>query len=190
MAGKYLADAFIDYPIHTTIFPDLERREKLLPNFMEFSIRSGMKFGNAYASSEKLEAIAVWLDPDHVIPGIFDILRLRGLSMLLQIRLRDLLRAKKIWDRVENLHKEHAPERHWYLESLAVQKKHRGKGLSRKLVAAKFQELDKLNLPAYLETHSDLNVIIYKKMGFEVIYQTKIPETDVMHYSMIREPNS
>lgn len=180
----------MDYPMHTEIFPDEEQRKKKLPKFMEFSIRSGMKFGNAYASSDRLEAIAVWLDPAHSIPSIIDSIRVGGLSMILQIKLRTLIRAKKIWDRTEQLHEDHAPDRHWYLESLAVQEEHRGEGLARKLLEAKFDELNKENTAAYLETHDPNNVAIYERLGFETVCKTDILNTKMTHYSMVRYPEN
>ncbi|MBD3351313.1 MAG: GNAT family N-acetyltransferase [Candidatus Lokiarchaeota archaeon] len=188
VAKNNLTIAFMNYPIHKYIFPDENIRRKHLPSFMKFSIKTGMIFGDAYAISPDLKAIAVWIDPDHVIPNIIQTIRLGGLSVLLHIPLKDLLRSKKLWDHVESLHKKYAPEKHWYLESLGVLPNCQGQGLGKKLMEYKFEELDEMQIPCYLETHDDTNVKIYEKLGFEVVYQTELLQTGLIHYSLVRYP--
>jgi ribosomal protein S18 acetylase RimI-like enzyme len=69
-----------------------------------------------------------------------------------------------------------------------VDPRHQGKGLARRLLKAMFERLDREGLPCFLETESTTNVAIYKKYGFAVVEEGKIPGTEVPHWAMLREP--
>jgi ribosomal protein S18 acetylase RimI-like enzyme len=73
---------------------------------------------------------------------------------------------------------------------VAVDPPHQGKGLARRLLTATFARLDREALPCFLETQSEDNVAIYEKYGFAVVEEGTIPETDVRHWAMLREPRA
>ena len=50
-----------------------------------------------------------------------------------------------------------------------------------------FEYLDRIDQDCYLETHKEENVKIYEHYGFELLEISKIPETDVVQYSMLRK---
>ena len=41
---------------------------------------------------------------------------------------------------------------------------------------------------AFLETHKDSNVSLYKHYGFDLKKEGVIPKTSVIHYAMVRNP--
>ena len=63
----------------------------------------------------------------------------------------------------------------------------RGRGYRSLLIRAKLAELDKQNVPCYLETMKEKNVSIYRHFGFEVVEEGIIPDTDVPMWAMLRK---
>ena len=84
--------------------------------------------------------------------------------------------------------KELALSKHWYLNMLAVDPKYQGKGYASALLNAMLPEIDKQNLPCYLETGGDKNVSIYKHFGFKVINEYTIPGVKDKFIAMLRKP--
>ena len=50
--------------------------------------------------------------------------------------------------------------------------------------------LSKQNSVCYLETNKDTNVPIYEHFGFKLMEKGFIPETDVMHFAMVKQPEN
>lgn len=50
--------------------------------------------------------------------------------------------------------------------------------------------LDDHKQDCYLETLSDINVQIYKKYGFELKEEIKVPGTNLILYAMLRKANN
>ena len=57
-----------------------------------------------------------------------------------------------------------------------------------KLMRPMLQFCDDERMVAYLETNKEKNVGLYQHYGFELMREEMIPSTDVMHYSMVRNP--
>jgi predicted acetyltransferase len=62
----------------------------------------------------------------------------------------------------------------------------RGKGLGSKIIKPMLNYLDAHNQECYLETLSPTNVEIYKKYGFELKEEVKVPNADLILYAMLR----
>jgi hypothetical protein len=56
-----LVHAFFDNPVFIHYFPESTKREKQLQLTFEFMIRDGIRNGEVYTISSKLEGIAIWL---------------------------------------------------------------------------------------------------------------------------------
>jgi hypothetical protein len=50
------------------------------------------------------------------------------------------------------------------------------------------KKTDNEMIPCYLETQNKNNVEIYKRYGFKVVKQVRIPKAELEHWTMIREP--
>ena len=81
----------------------------------------------------------------------------------------------------------HAKPGCWYLYVFETMAEFRGKGLGSKIMKPMLNYLDEHNQDCYLETHKEENVKIYEHYGFELLEISKIPETDVVQYSMLRK---
>jgi hypothetical protein len=50
------------------------------------------------------------------------------------------------------------------------------------------ERIEKTGYPVFLETNFEGNVGLYEHLGFDLIDETKIPETEIVNWAMIRKP--
>jgi hypothetical protein len=50
------------------------------------------------------------------------------------------------------------------------------------------ERIDREQMPCALDTNTDKNVAIYRRFGFEVISESKLPGTAVTSFLMLRKP--
>ena len=74
----------------------------------------------------------------------------------------------------------------WYCMCFVVAPQMQGQGIGSRLIKPVLQVLDSNHIPLYLETHKDVNVSIYKHLGFETVDKSNIPGTKITQYAMIR----
>jgi len=77
---------------------------------------------------------------------------------------------------------------HWYLGVLATDPGRQGTGLGRAVATPMLAAADRAGLPAYLETASDTNVAIYRRLGFEVAREVDLPDGGPRCWLMRRDP--
>jgi ribosomal protein S18 acetylase RimI-like enzyme len=77
---------------------------------------------------------------------------------------------------------------HWYLGVLATDPARQGTGLGRAVATPMLAAADRAGLPAYLETASDTNVAIYRRLGFEVAREVDLPDGGPRCWLMRRDP--
>ena len=77
---------------------------------------------------------------------------------------------------------------HWYLGVLATDPARQGTGLGRAVTTPMLAAADRAGLPAYLETASDPNVAIYRRLGFEVAREVDLPDGGPRCWLMRRDP--
>ena len=74
----------------------------------------------------------------------------------------------------------------WYLYVFVTMPNYRGKRLGTKVMKPMLQYLDEHQQDCYLETLLPINVDIYKRFGFELKEEVKVPNTDLTLYAMLR----
>ena len=74
----------------------------------------------------------------------------------------------------------------WYLFTFVTMPEFRGTGLGSKIIRPMLNYIDELKQDCYLETVSPTNVEIYKKFGFELKEEVKVPTADLILYAMLR----
>jgi GNAT superfamily N-acetyltransferase len=77
---------------------------------------------------------------------------------------------------------------HWYLGVLATAPGRQGTGLGRAVTAPMLAAADRTGLPAYLETASETNVAIYRRLGFDVDREVDMPDGGPRCWLMLRAP--
>jgi GNAT superfamily N-acetyltransferase len=98
-------------------------------------------------------------------------------------RLRAVTRAIAA---LEERHRHHARAPHFYLSALGVEPDHQGEGIGTALTRPVLDRCDREGIPAYLETATGRNVLLYERLGFKVVEELTLPGTDVHGWLMLR----
>ncbi len=131
-------------------------------------------------------AAAVWMTSSQ-LKSISTMDELRALPTLLHAT--GLRRFGRLSAARADMDKHHPMERpHAYLWFLGVTPEAQGHGVGSALLRAANARLDAAGEPAYLETQTERNVVLYRRHGWEVISEHR-PRADApMLWSMWREP--
>ena len=179
------ADAYQDYPLHNYLSKGKydKQTSKLL---MYASIKAMFKEAVIYADSPELKGFAVWLPFGYkgtkAIPFLFN----GGLKLILHSGFGIIARLVNYDDYGMALKKEFTNNYDWYLFNLSVKPESQGKGIATKLIEPMLTLCDDKKMLAYLETHKESNVGLYKHFGFDLKKDDPIPKTNVKHYAMVR----
>ena len=190
-ASRVAARAFQNDPLSVYYYPDpIERKIKTVTK-CEYLILLGIISGEVYITSSDIQGIAVWNTygiKDQTI-GKQSKEIIRKLRKVKRKMFSDRLFSEKygITSEIYNsLHNKHANFPHWDFMMLTVDPLHQGKGYASMLIKPKLREIDKQNLPCYLETQNENNVSLYEHFGFELVGEIKVPNSNVNCYGMLR----
>jgi GNAT superfamily N-acetyltransferase len=163
-----LAAAFVDYPLMHALCPNAKRRPQATRAYCRFIFRMTVRCGGAYATLDR-SAVICSLPPGNEWPSGWTILRPGGFSLLWQLGFRGTGMFALLESETDAAREEHVPGPHHYIAILCVRPEAQGKGLARAVLRAVFDAADKDRVPVYLETIPEVNVTIYKKIGFELL---------------------
>jgi GNAT superfamily N-acetyltransferase len=186
-AAFTLAKAFQEYPLVAFIIPDAKNRIKIQAKVFEDAIRDGIKHGRVYATSDKLEGVAIWFLSGG--PNSFPKQR-RTLGEWFASVFTDKERMKRLQAfsvYTDEIRLRLAPGRHWYLQILGVDPQYQGKGFSSRLVKPTLALADREGLPCFLDTQLEKNVSLYQHFGFKVVEEGTIPGSNVKSWAMLRD---
>ena len=184
--AQALASAFQDDPVMAWIFPDQQRRRRVLPAFMEFRLRRLAFPHDEVWMTAGGAAAAVWLPP----PGRWQLSRRQQLRLLpplvgfLGLRTASILGGL---GRMEARHPYDPP--HWYLFILGTEQAAQGRGLGSALLAQVLARVDADGTSAYLESSNERNIALYGRHGFEMTNEVAIPGGPRI-WPMWREPRA
>jgi len=186
-AGTVLADAFAEDPAWKMALEGFTPDQRSA--FFEGAVRYCVKFGDIFATSEKLEGLIVTIHSSMADMTFWRTIRSGSIIPMFRMPMRLGLKLRDIFDPLEKDRKENMKGiEHIYLMILGVGTKHQGKGHGKRLLETRLEELDKTGLPVYLETGTEHNVAMYEKRGFRVIKEITLPIVDLPHWEMLREP--
>lgn len=181
-----LGQAFADYELLRYYFPDGAQRRAAADTYSFISLSICLKYGEVYTSSEKLEGVAAWLPPGKSGSGVWQIIRSVPPSILFRFGRQGAGRLRAYGRYADKLHRELVPYPHWYLPIIGVGPAYQGQGFSGRLLRPMLQRIDRERMPCYLETNAEKNVAIYRRFGFEVVSEGKLPGTAVTTFAMLR----
>jgi ribosomal protein S18 acetylase RimI-like enzyme len=170
--AQALASAFQDDPVIAWIFPDEQRRRRILPAFMDFRLRKLAFPHDEVWMTAGGAAAAVWLPP----PGRWQMSRPQRLRLLPPlVRFLGLRTASVLGglDRMEASHPHDPP--HWYLFILGTEQAAQGRGLGSALLDQGLARADAHRMPVYLESSNERNIVWYGHHGFEITSEVAIP---------------
>jgi ribosomal protein S18 acetylase RimI-like enzyme len=182
-----LGRAFADYEILRYYFHDEAQRHAIADTFVFIAISVCLKYGEVYATSEKLEGVAGWLPPGKAPFGIRQVLRSVPFPVIFRFGRQGAGRMWAYGRYVDSLHRKLLPYPHWYLQIIGVGPAYQGQGFSSRLLRPVLERIDREQVPCALETNIDKNVAIYRRFGFEVISEDRVPGTEVTSFLMLRK---
>lgn len=185
-----LGRAFAEYELLRYYFPNETERRAVADTFASISVSLCLKYGEVYRSSEKLEGVAAWLPPGKAPFGGWQIVRSVPLGILARFGRQGAGRMWAYGRFVDNLHRKLVPYPHWYLQIIGVAPAYQGQGFSSRLLRPVLERIDRERMPCFLETNNEKNAAIYRRFGFEVVSEDKLPGTEVTSFAMLRKPRT
>ena len=185
--AEILSSAFADDPFYTFVFPDPERRTRLLPWLFNKLLSYANHYGLVFADSE-YHGISIWLGPKHTRLLPLGVLRAGLFLFPFKVSHLELKRSIKLAQVSNQLHRQAVSTPHFYLEAVGVEPLHQGKGLGRALVQAGISRADETRVPCYLETYNPNNLGFYGSLGFSVVGSEKALPSAPHVWGLLREP--
>lgn len=187
-AVELLVRSFWNDPLTEYFFPDEMKRHEHLPVFMGYRVKQGLLYGQIYATSHKIECIAIWKHSEEVNRSLLKDLRSGGFALYRKVGSAKLREMTEVDQFTSSRRTEYSIKPYLHLGPVAVDPKLQGKGYASKLVRPMLNHLDTERLNCYLEAQSESNVSLYQHFGFEVVAKGTVPNTDIPHWDMIRIP--
>ncbi len=186
-ASSIISKAFFNDPLMVFLFPKTKERSFKLSSMMELLIRLGMKYGIVHITSPNLEGIAIWFPSNRSkITPLMGLLN-GGISYFFKLGSKAVKKQNQFYKYIYSKHKKLMTSFHWYLSIIGINPINQGKGYSNILFNSMFNQIDKQNLPCFLDTNNEKNLPIYNRFGFKIIEKYEIPDSNLINWAMIRE---
>lgn len=187
-AVDVLTRSFWNDPLNEYFFPDETLRKRFLPVFFEYRLKQGIKYGEVFATSDKVEGIAIWKHSKTIDTTLWRDIRSGGLK-LLRMYGRTLLNLMlEVNEFTGTRRTKFAISPYMHLGPIAVDPEQQNQGFASKLIRPMLDYLDESKIHCYLEAQSESNVSLYEHYGFEVLDASVVPKTDIPHWDMMRPP--
>lgn len=166
---------FIDKPLDRLAF---------VKKFMKFRLNYGLKHGRVFVTPD-YKGVAIWTNPGHKMSPV-DLLLCGGMTAMLSCKSDERKRLMEFNNFSDEAMKIYEGLPYSTLSPIGVAPDFQGKGYSRALVE-KSMELMKnegKDIKFVLETQSDKNCEIYKKLGFKTDSVSEFSSGNFPHYLM------
>ena len=192
-AGVILADAFKHDPLWNKIWEGQHGKEEQFRAFFQGAVRYCLKYGQAYATSEKLEGIAGWLNDKYADMTPWRMLLCGSMGVMMKVIIKTGWQAMKKMSSalkpiVDDRHENMAGKSHLYLLVIGVATGQQGKGYGRQLLDVIIEQSEREVVPLYLETEREENVKMYQHFGFKLLKEITLPIVELPMWEMVREP--
>jgi ribosomal protein S18 acetylase RimI-like enzyme len=189
-ASMIMIDAFQDDPVWNAIFEGVPNLDQKIGAFFETPLRHCLKFGQVYATSDKLEGVAAWVPGRYADMTFWRMLRSGGFVTGLKMGIEIARKMQPALEPIERDRKEFMQDRSFiYLQIIGVATAYQGQGFGGKLINALVELSEESRLPIYLETETERNVRMYERYGFKLIKEITLPVIHVPMWQMVREPS-
>lgn len=188
-AAALLTRAFIDDPLFISACPDRKLRARWLPLSFRWSIWHGLLFGEALGTEGRLDGVAAVFGPGAMTA---EQLERSGYGVLRGADSDRMAAAESRLDAI--FHPLHArlieglPERHWYLDVLAVDPERQGSGIGGALLRAVNERADARGLSVALLTFQRRTLPLYRRHGYTVTHHGIDPTSGLPWWGFMREP--
>jgi GNAT superfamily N-acetyltransferase len=183
-----LAVSFQGYPLFEYFAYnnyDISKMKK----FWKVSLKTMSEKTFFLSDSEEANSLAIFSPYEKGSASLWKYIKAGGLGMVSKMGIKAVKRMAAFEKYAMDIKNKHSKEGCWYLYVFVTMPESRGKGLGSKIMRPMLKYLDEHNQDCYLETLLPINVDIYKKYGFELKEQVKVPNTDLTLYAMLRTAN-
>lgn len=183
-ASAVLARAFNDDPAWVWLFPDPERRARVLP----WLFRAGFDATAADVWTTRGEVLgaARWLPPGRAPMRVAPTLRA---LLVTPLRLGSATGRFFAYGRaVESLRLKIAPGPHWYLAGIGVDPSAQRQGIGSALLRPGLEGAARDAVPAVLLTNNERNLSFYERHGFEVAAEGETPDGGPHAWALVKRP--
>lgn len=182
-AAQLLADAFFDNPAHVYIYPDDQARRGKLEWLMRVNLKAQFDVGASFgerAVDGSIVAMGFWHPPGAPSANPAKLAKYGFLAMPFLHGVPAFRRMLHVVDRIESRRLAVLDGREsWYLNNMVVAPAARGKGLGSQVLRAELRmRVDGSGAPATLTTQKVENVNFYKGLGFAVIDDRRVEDSN------------
>lgn len=185
-ASLVLSRAFQNDPVLRWQIPDENKRFSKIHYLWELPLRIGIKYGEVYGTSEDLEGVAIWRPPKYANISYWKYIKNGAIKFPFKFGIKSTKRftfAQAVRDSIRNIYMK-VP--YWYLEVIAIDPKHQGKGFASMLLKPILKRIDQQKYPIWLDTVLKKNVSFYEHFDFYKLEEIIIPNTNIINWFMIR----
>lgn len=187
-AAKTLSLAFMDDPLSNEVFSEESTRYNNLMTYFLFRINYGIKYGEVYATSEEFDGVAIWLPGKRAHISNWRGMLSGGIKLYSEIGRELMTKFNEINHYTTSFRNSIIQPPYYQLSPIGVIPEMQGKGFGNKLLKPMFERFDDKKIICFLETQTEANIPLYQKYGFRVLKEGKIPNTNLHHWGMKREP--
>lgn len=189
-AADVLASAFRDYPLNRYFYPDDAERARMTVSRFRSVVKRSVLYGEAYSTSDFMEGVVLWLPSRCLEMNLWQRLRCGDIGKQMRESRGARERVKIFYRYTHRLHRQLIQGEHMFLWVIGVAPDYQGNGLSSRLIGPMLSRLDDENLPCFVETHDEKNVLLYQHFGFKIVNESLVPDTSLKHWALLREPVS
>lgn len=187
-AAETLAQAMVDEPLSRWLLPDPDEFRAVHREFYAALIGLALEEGRVDTWGKPVVGVAVWLErppvatagstpgtarPQRQLPDVFPAHAAERIARYATV--------------IRQLRERARPDRHAYLDTVAVLPERRREGIATRLLEAGHAWADAAGLPCALETETARNVGFYRHRGYRVVAELGIPGTELT-VSSLRRP--
>jgi ribosomal protein S18 acetylase RimI-like enzyme len=181
------SEAYRDDPLIGYFVRDDSRQSAALRRLFDFCLREQALPHGQVTMTRDGSACAAWLPPAKAKPSISLVQQIALLPRMAQIC--SLARVPRLLATMRLLERHHpAGPPHHYLYLLAVLPDRQGRGLGSALLQAGLRAIDRSGSDVYLETASARNIALYRRHGFAVTGEARLPSDGPRLWFLWREP--
>ena len=181
-----LARAFAHDPFYAFVAGAApERNQRMRDGWTGFLRHATNGLSHTY-TTEDHAGVAAWHPPGYRGAGFIDSLRLLPSAARMAGGINRLRGVSRAVAALEQRRRRHVPGPHFYLSVLGVEPERQGEGIGSSLMQPVLEMATSAQLPAYLETATGRNVLLYERAGFAVVEELVIPGTDIHGWLMLR----
>ncbi|MFM8270868.1 MAG: GNAT family N-acetyltransferase [Gemmata sp.] len=181
-----LGAAFANYPLFAVLCPGAARRPRATEALCRFLFRTAVRVRGAFGTPDRTAVACAW-PPGREWPSRWDAICAGGAPLAWRLGWRAFRVLTRLEAEFDARRAAHVPGPHWYVPLLGVRPEAQGRGLSRVTLEPIFAAADRGRVPVYLETATEPNVAIYKKLGFELLGR-RVLTGGLPNWELLRRP--